>query len=494
MKTTGKWMNQVLLMGCLSALPLSIVTVAILGASGNAQAQMRPPGDQNPPMPPPPPVCPPPQNHYVNDNGSFYLFGSTGPDGQSGSDGLDGRTPSERQVTASGAPVSIDARGGNASNGTEGRDGYEASNCFANQPNNNLQGANGGSGGPAGRGGDAGSGGRTSIYYTGEAQLKQIFIDASPGVPGLAGRYGGRGNRGCGCSYGSWQTRDYRGVQYNNGLICQEPFITTHYCRPGQNGNDAGSARDGQAGRFGRVTLIKSSQHLPANVLAQSVDLASAPTSAVTLQKNIFSQASGAHALLAPNSQVDDSYTRFVTTRLLPIRLIWKARKAITEFAHIPITYELNEDATGADFSTAAWTTGSAVVESGVQIFTIDQAVRAEDAARLTATVTGNGLETKLVFTDAADVSDLVSTQVTAAKLESKGVFSHVRFEGPIPSDKIIRSGNTLSINIGRLWSAGDVSNDLKPGKEINAFLTIQRTMGVHSTELPIEMRKVRIN
>lgn len=459
---------------------------------------IKPGGPRLPPQPVPA-SCPVPERHRETDYGSHHLVGIDGRSGRAGVNGVDGRSAQDISIVANGSALSFNLRGTDGSDASDGYDGEQPS-CAYRDPyiNYNIQQASGGAGGDAGRPGRGGSGGDATIYFTDNKQLKAIYIDATPGIAGESAR-SGRGARGCACYTLSWQTHSSKTVTRVVGdqkLSCIEPVEITHSCRSGSDGRD-GSSLSSSNGSIGSVTLIKSAQPLPANSTSASLELTQAASTVVTLVRNIFENRSGANLLLANGSIVDSTYSAYVRTAVLPAQLVWKARSPISDFAGARVSYSLANDGLSASISTSAWTVGRSEIVNGQQLFIVERALLEKDAARLSAVISGNGKNTILTITDEAAVTDLIDRADISLNMDSKGVFSHDRYDGPVPANNIRVEGNKYIINLYDLWvlknSQKQADGDLKKGKVVKVDLSVTRSMGSRSASFSLNFDKYKL-
>lgn len=486
----------------------SILLTASLAYAQQGPPNEKGPGRPKPPLPPPPPVavCPPPEIHYETDSGVYRSIGMDGRSGLSGRNGSSGYSPASQTIFATGAPVKLDLRAGDGGDATSGTDGEDASCGFFNPSydrlNYNVQQPKGGSGGSAGRAGDGGNGGNTTIHFTNIAHLKNIYIDATPGVGGYGAR-AGRGGRGCGCSYYSWETESTKTVTRvsTDGLqklSCIEPVRTTHYCRAGEDGSDAYDSSSGSNGRIGSVTLINSAQPLPESVTMLTLDIVQAAQGPVNLVKNIFESRSGAQALLAPGSVVSNTYSAYVRTAVLPVQVIWKARTPISAFAGSKVVYMLDSEGKSASINPlSSWIEGRTSLVNGTQIFTVERALLEKDVARLSSVISGNGKNTSLIINDEAGVTDLIDRTEITIEAQSKGTFSHDRFKGTVPAHLIQLQNNKYTISLHDLWlvdnSQKQTDGDLKKGKLVKIKVSVKRIVGNRSVTYDVNFDKYKL-
>ncbi|MEL7067769.1 MAG: hypothetical protein AAGN15_03840 [Cyanobacteria bacterium J06581_3] len=141
-------------------------------------------------------------------NRGYHAFGEPGRNGSNGRNGRSASTASRystiRVTGDTPLPAYYDVSGTNGNNGENGSPGEPARYCrVPRRPPYSLQGAKGGNGGSGGNGGNASNGKNVDIYYTDEAMLSQITVDARGGVGGRGGQ-GAYGEDGCACIEPEW--------------------------------------------------------------------------------------------------------------------------------------------------------------------------------------------------------------------------------------------------------------------------------------------------
>lgn len=427
-------------------------------------------------------------------------FGFNGANGPSGGNGANGSRGQDATILASGQSQILNLAGGNGGDGGSGYDGANASGCYQPGPiRADVWGASGGNGGDAGMGGTGGSGGNLVVYYKDIQTLKNIAVDALPGVGGRSGRAGQAGAP-CGCYMSAWQVpiRECHNVQVatpGSGVghdghpappspprvetVC-ETFLESHVCQSGSYGRNGSSYQNGSSGEFGAITLIPSATPLTAVQPTTNVKFGTFPSSVVlTLDK--WSSLNGARNLFAPGSRISDTYQAYAGRMSVPVSFVWNAPRPQSAFASQSIvtfldrsgkvSASLQNNSVFADLSVSYAANGAATV-------TVNNALVASDVTKLSGeenSLSGTGQDVAVTLNDAANVSDVVQTQVYAV-VKSEGIFSHTRFEGNVPVNLIEHTASGVVIHIGQL--EGIPSGDLKNGKKMKINLTVTRALG----------------
>lgn len=163
-------------------------------------------------------------------------FGQPGNYGQNGQDGRDGRSGENITVVVDGQPLNYNIPGQDGENGSNGQNGTNAEGCQQpNRPAFSLIGANGGDGGNGGNGGDGGKGGDVLLYYTKQADLKQITINNAGGSGGQ-GNIAGVGGQCCNCRETQWSI-NYCKWELWRRLLRPQPQTTPS--RPNNNNQNS---------------------------------------------------------------------------------------------------------------------------------------------------------------------------------------------------------------------------------------------------------------
>ena len=442
-------------------------------------------------------------------------FGIRGDNGNAGTSGYNGPDGQSLQVTATGQPQSLNMRGQDGTNGSNGQSGENAVRC--EQPEGvrvDLWGAPGGNGGDAGAGGNGGDGGTITTYYQDIKNLRSIFVDASPGRGGIAGT-AGYGGASCGCRFHHWEvpvnvchqvTPPPAPPQPHPGpsaspqpvpppqIVCQI-LPEGHDCRDGDPGNMGRSAPNGSSGQFGSAVLINNPGPLSPTQPSASVLVGTFPAQ-VTLTADIWATAAGAEQLFAPGSAISDTYRYWAGRKSVPVSLVWNARRPQTLFStqEVQVTTDATGQVTNSLLTNEIWAEiNTSYDSSGAAKISVDKAVLASETTQLSGQVYGYGSGTIAKLTDAANVSDLVVTDISA-KVTSAGVFGHTRFEGTVPANLVTITASEVTVQIAQL---GDIlqnhAGDVAQGKHLKVDLTITRSLGGRSATQQISIDKQKL-
>lgn len=399
-------------------------------------------------------------------------FGNEGREGLQGQNGLSGRSGQNVLIQANQpGPQSFYLSGEDGTDAGPGQDGDSAYNC--QQPpfvDNDLEGADGGDGGAGGSGGSGGDGGDATIYYTDLAQLKRILI-SSRGGQGGQGAWGGRGGAPCSCAVPSWVIPRCHEVATPEGkkrTVCED--YDRYTCVAGDRGRDGAPGRPGSEGSLGFVTLIKSKTPLLPEALSLQVSLrqfASKKSIDGLLSENLFVRQSGLLSLLAPGSQVSDSYSEFVRRAEEKVRLVWDSKKLATSYAGT-ISVSINEGEVSFNVTSDEVLLTEERLENGVHTLYIRDAYNLSEFAILGLTLEGQKTGTLIRVKGASPRLDLVEDFVRV-KISYKRVLLGYKevFDGAVPVGALQRAGTDLLVNVGkmRFSSSDDIWNGKKEAK-----------------------------
>jgi hypothetical protein len=462
---------------------------------------------------------------------AYTTFGYRGQDGRDGQRGYSGRDGSSQTIYAQQGPAQLDISGTHAGPGGDAEGGGYASSCFQYLGHDDMLGAEGGDGGSGGNGGNGGDGGDTVIYYDNNSQLRQIYIDATPGE-GAGGGRGSYGAPGCFCSQYFWQqtyteTR-YRDESYqecttrricrregdDNREVCRDervcetrtrrvPYTYTYTrnftCQDGRHGREGMPGSYGQRGSMGSITLIKKNSVLEPVRPRLNVALAQM-VGQFELSDNEWAARNGASQLLAPGSRVADQYREWLGKRTHQVQIIWAVEgKDPADFGDGQVTLSLNNQRVEVNFPDQFLHLKKVEARGSNTTITITKAILASDIQKVRAKkMTGTLKSTKLELIDDADVSDHVATRFFI-KAKWRKASDRKFYQQWVPAEFVTRDGNIFNINVGefdlkaRRFLFFKRKEYFKAGAKVKLELMIERTFGGRTIQMPV-MKLVQRN
>jgi hypothetical protein len=435
------------------------------------------------------------------------VFGIPGQPGAPGADGYVGAAGQNVSVVATGQEQSFNLRGQNGGNGANGQPGAHATAC--RQPpavRADFFGAPGGNGGNGGNGGAGGNGGSITVYYTDLTALKQISIDSTPGVGGAPG-YGAPGDDGCRCDVREWtvpvqvchQVTPPAPAPVHSGAPAPTPTPTTvcnteqerHVCQDGPHGDNGANFAGGASGQYGSATLIQSLTPLTPTNPNGNAQMGSLPAQ-MTLTADNWSTSTGAAALFAPNSVIQDTYAYWAGRKTVQTSVVWNASTPQSSCTSQAVMVQVNGSGqVSANIeNTSVWAElAVSYANDGSATVSVNKAVPANQAAQLSASLSGNDSGLVDVLNDAAKVSNIVDTQVQAKVLTPGflGIMT-TRFNGQVPANLLSINDSQVIVEVGKL--PGISAGDLKKGKKIKVQLTITRSLGGQSANQELDLEQ----
>lgn len=422
-------------------------------------------------------------------------FGKEGKQGIDGKDGARGRDSEALTIFADGSPLNLDLSG---QQGLLGENGVNGENAICeNQPvnvNYNLVGADAGDGGTGGNGGDGGNAGSLTVYATDKNYLKQIYVQANGGNGGKPGD-GGNGGKGCQCPQPYWVVESCTGRPGDTNYSCSTKEFR---CLNGENGKNGRSGRVGRDGKLGSLTLIKTNQPLAPDRLSASVTMAELKNRGFSLSKNIWETRTGAKALFAANSVMDDQYLELIERVENSVVLVWNAPQVFAPFGDRTLTLNLQDDrSVTMKFPPDLWLETNILQRNNVTELFVFNAIKSQDATKLKSKgISGVGLGLKLELVDEAEKSDLIKTTFkikysvsNSSEARLRPVNDYIlRYEGEIPAEAIRYSNNRFIIDIGQLPID---PRHLEVGRAIQVQLDMKRTFANNSATQSIEERTI---
>ncbi|WP_017300446.1 hypothetical protein [Nodosilinea nodulosa] len=384
-------------------------------------------------------------------------YGSQGSDGRTGRAGRDGAAGPSQTAIADGTPASFTLSGSDGEDGENGEDGYRP-RC-GGQPRDvsyNLRAPDGGDGGDGGSGGSGGSGGDLTVYFGDRTALQKLSVDARGGRFGRGGR-GGSGALGCRCSDRDWEVQTCTGTPGQPDYSCQN---TRYSCRDGRSGSNGAFGRDGAPGADGQLWLANQLEPLQPETPAVAVGLQALATQPVQLSRNLWTERSGASALLAPGSRVSDTYHEYAGRVEGTVRLDWQAPRPLGTFAGGDVRTEIQPDGSlGATFPDSLWADYTTSRQGDQMVITVTNAVRASDVTRLAlGGVQGSGANLKAAVVDLASESGYLTTQFRLTLRTTRDDPRDNRrpryvtvYDDAVPAELVSLTGNRFELALGRL-------------------------------------------
>jgi hypothetical protein len=416
-----------------------------------------------------------------------------GTDGSSGSDGRPGRDGQQGQsqtVFANGSPINLDLSGKNGQDGEDGERGSRAS-C-SHQPDDvshDIQATDGGRGGNGGKGGDGGNGGLLTVYFNNLEDLKTILVRASGGESGRGGR-GAAGAQGCNCHKSSWKIETCTGTPGNPDYKCSKK---TYRCTDGRDGSYGSNGSDGRRGSLGRLDIVKSKNTLASDNPEISIPISELASKQFTVSKNKWNIRTGAAAILAPGSIINDEYREFDKRLEASFLLQWQDKQPISSYTE-KATISLNDNnQVNISFPENLWFDGISKTEGNVTKYTLNYAIPRQDVTRLAVSNfsdSGQNLNLKLV--DLGRRSDIINTQFRIKysiqeDYERSNDYQQV-YKGDIASELVTREFNQFTLALGKLQIP---SQALRSGAKVNIELQITRSLGQRSAKQTINWQGI---
>ncbi len=416
----------------------------------------------------------------------MQTYGIEGMDGRDGRSGQDGEAGRSQSTNATGASAMVNLAGTDGENGERGEDGRQP-RC-GGQPREvpyNLQAPSGGDGGDGGYGGRGGDGGNLLVYYSDRTALQQLLVNA-PGGRGGRGGQAGLGAPGCRCERRNWTVETCSGTPGQRDYVCRQDRYS---CRDGRSGANGSTGRDGTTGQDGQLRLVNQLDPLGTETPTQTLSLREFARGPVALSRNLWETRTGANALLATGSTVNNTYQEYVGRVEGEVALDWQADKPADLFADMPLTAEIDE--TGqltARFTDQLWVDYTTLGNGNPLTLTINNVVRASDATRLAwAGTEGSGLALQAVVVDLAGETAHLDTQFRLTLETASGdprrdrrLRYVTRYAEVISPELVSVDNNRFILAIGQLPIS---QSHLSPGTYARINLTAIRSLGQNSAE-----------
>lgn len=395
-------------------------------------------------------------------------FGFEGRDGQQGYTGNRGYDGQSVTVKADGTSAQLDISGTDGANGGIGQDGYDAFSC--NQPigvSRNLTGARGGDGGYGGAGGSGGKAGSVTVYFEAQEQIHNVYVRSIAGRGGR-GAWGGRPGQGCRCSQTHWNVPAPGGGPGTN-----------YFCANGSSGLMGRTGQNGANGAEGRVTLIPQFAPVLPESPTQLIDMLTLDKQSYLLSQNKWEARKGAKLLFAPGSFISDSYTYYVGRNEAKVRLVWAAKRPLTDFKEYKVRLSLDGTAAKLSFANGLWTDTSTSVVAGEQVITINAVVANSELGALSfERFKGVGQDHVIEVKDSAGQADvLMNTVKLQYFLNISGQYQK-KFDAVVPPEALEVSAERLSIKMNGLGIPPEL---FKQNTQAYAGLVVTRKLAEQS-------------
>lgn len=414
---------------------------------------------------------------------NYGTAGSRGTDGRSGRNGRDGQN---QTIFVDSSSVNLDLSGQDGEDGEDGSHGYRPT-C-QRQPENvhhDIYAPSGGTGGNGGRGGDGGNGGFLTLYYNDLADLRNIFVRATPGEGGRGGR-GGSGALGCRCHRSSWEVETCTGTLGQSDHKCTK---RRYRCYDGSSGSNGINGRNGNTGQLGILSIINSKETLAADNPTLKLPISQLTSQQFKLSKNKWNIRRGATSLLASGSVIADEYREFEQRLEETFQLIWQEKQPIASFDNQEVTVNLTDSQqVEVKFTENLWVEGNTTREANLTTFTVNHAIPQKDVMRLAvADFADAGENLKLTIVDLAAKSEVIKTQFRV-KFRSQDRFGgssnyKTEYEGDIPNALVTRDHNRFILALGKLKIP---NHALRSGVNVDIEVVATRSLGERSAQQTI--------
>ncbi|MBE9157206.1 hypothetical protein IQ265_10265 [Nodosilinea sp. LEGE 06152] len=193
---------------------------------------------------------------------------------------------------------------------------------------------------------------------------------------------------------------------------------------------------------------------------AASVGLTTLAGQPVQLSRNLWAERSGANALLAPGSRVNDTYKEYTGRVEGTVSLDWQAPRPLGAFAGGDVRTEIQPDGSlAATFPDTLWADYTTRREGDQMVITVTNAVRASDVTRLAlGTVQGSGASLTAAVLDLASESEYLTTQFRLTLRTTRDDPRDNRrpryitvYDDVVPAELVSLTGNRFELSLGQL-------------------------------------------
>ena len=399
-------------------------------------------------------------------------YGTDGSDGSSGRKGADGADGIDRTVEAAEQLIEVDLSGSDGKDGEPGTTGQRGRCRNHNRPDTDVKAASGGDGGSGGSGGQGGDSGDVTVYYTSQAYLRNMSINAAGGRGGR-GAQGRDGGQGCNCNEYSWSK-----TSCTDGNCETENFK----CTDGKDGRDGSQGSRGKDGRTGEARIVNKSllegTQLKEDEPVLEAEISQLSTVPVELSRNLWQTRTGAQALFNGNSVISDAYEEYVGRVERQFQIVWNA-----DYPQEQASGALNlsiDEAGEIQIATPEemWIDSERIEENDLTAYRIQYALLASDAADLAVGKSdGRGEQFSLNVIDLAGKSDIVATQFHVqykTKRDDRRGRYITQYEGTLPAELLSRDYDRFILNVGQLPIDKDY---LRPDTQARLEITVTRTL-----------------
>ncbi len=244
------------------------------------------------------------------------------------------------------------------------------------------------------------------------------------------------------------------------------------------NGRNGMNGSNGSHGSLGSAVLIPSATEILPDDTSRSQDISLLDGFAVTLAKNNFVMKSGLLSLLAPGSQLQDTYDMWTGRDSKSAAVKWSASRKAAEFKGLKADFKYT--ANGVDFKMpmslmSAITTHT--LQGGNLNFDVAAVVPRAEAEGVKFAFEGTGFDTTVRVLDPALEPKLLADNYNIKLYRDKFGGDDLNWEGDLTPEFITHDGKNVILKIGKL-PAKDADKTFKPGKDIKVVFNLTRKIG----------------
>lgn len=275
----------------------------------------------------------------------------------------------DKVIDVAAGELSFNLAGASGRDGSTGSQGSDAS-CNTESAQQGGRGDDGENGGTGDRGGNA------YVEFTSIEQLKDLYLFA-PGGPGGSG--GAGGEAGAGCNGGDW-------------------------------GSPGNAGYPGSPGPSGSLYLIQSPMKFTHPKESHYSEFTKLAENQIVLIQNIWSEHSGAAALIHPESIIQNKYSLLQKTVTKKVLVNWQAPLSISSFPNVLTSVSLKNGL--FNFSIGRAFMEYTIQESDTEVtLHVTNIIAEKDIAKIiNVKPSGSGQSTKLKFQNAGGQWDGMKT------------------------------------------------------------------------------------
>lgn len=241
--------------------------------------------------------------------------------------------------------------------------------------------------------------------------------------------------------------------------------------RPGMMGSN------GSHGQMGRALLIPSATQVQPDDTYDSRDVSLLNGYMVTLAKNNYVQKSGLLSMLAPGSQLQDTYDLWTGRDVKTASVKWSASRQAADFKGIAADFKYSTSGIQMNMPMSLMSLVTSNTQGANTDFNVMAVVPRAEAEGVKFAFEGTGYDTIVRVLDPTLEPQLLTDNYNIKLYRDRFGGDDLNWEGDLTPEYMGFDGKNVILKIGKL-PAKDADKTFKPGKDIKVVFNLTRKLG----------------